>query len=149
MLLNVVAQVPKKVVVEHFTNTRCSICASKNPGFYQNLKNHPEILHMSVHPSSPYSNCQLNNHNPSENDDRTKYYNQYGATPRFTIQGNNVSGSQDVSKPSLFTPYTGQTSEAGINISHSIVGSDVNVRVVVTTEAAHSLPNLKLFCGYC
>ena len=36
---NAEAQVPKKVIVEHFTNTLCSVCASRNPGFYSNLNN--------------------------------------------------------------------------------------------------------------
>ena len=32
----VFAQTSKKMLVEHFTNTKCSICASLNPGFYAN-----------------------------------------------------------------------------------------------------------------
>ncbi len=140
------AQVPKKVVVEHFTNTRCSICASRNPGFYTNLSNHPDVLHVSVHPSSPYSSCVLNNHNPVENDDRTKYYGQYGSTPKFTIQGNNVPSSQNTSNASLFTPYTGQTSEASISVSHDkSSGSDIEVNVSIKTEASHSYGNLRMF----
>jgi len=140
------AQVPKTVVVEHFTNTRCSICASRNPGFYNNLENHPDIIHIAYHPSSPYSTCVLNNHNVSENDDRTKYYNIYGSTPKFTIQGDNIPSSQNVSNPSLFTPYTGQTSPMSISMTHEKFGSDsMQVRVVIKTEATHSLSNSRLF----
>jgi hypothetical protein len=35
------AQVTKKIIVEHFTNTKCSVCASRNPGFHTNLNVNP------------------------------------------------------------------------------------------------------------
>jgi hypothetical protein len=48
-------QVAKKIIVEHFTNTKCSICASRNPGFHTNLSANPTVQSISIHPSSPYS----------------------------------------------------------------------------------------------
>lgn len=145
---NVDSQVVKNVVVEHFTNTRCGICSSKNPGFYSNLWAHPNILHISFHPSAPYSNCYLNNLNPVENDDRTKYYNVYGGTPRFVIQGNVVSSSTNINNPSLFTPYAGQTTEAGISINQTkFAGDSIVCEIVVKTESVHSYGNLRLFAA--
>lgn len=140
------AQVPKKVVVEHFTNTVCSICASKNPGFYTNYNNQTGVIHLAVHPSAPYSSCILNQHNVPENDARTNYYGVYGSTPRLVIQGVVIPSSANYSSPSLFSPYLGQTSPASIHITQSKFGSDsIRVSVVVKTEAPHSLGNLKLF----
>lgn len=142
------SQVVKNVVVEHFTNTRCGICSSKNPGFYSNLWAHPNILHISFHPSAPYSNCYLNNLNPVENDDRTKYYNVYGGTPRFVIQGDVVSSSTNINNPSLFTPYTGQTTEASIGINQTkFAGDSIVCEIVVKTESVHSYGNLRLFAA--
>jgi len=80
------AQVQKNVVVEHFTNTRCGICASRNPGFFTNLNNNPDVIHLAIHPSSPYSSCVFNQHNSVDNDDRTNYYGIYGGTPRLVVQ---------------------------------------------------------------
>ena len=140
------AQVAKKVVVEHFTNTKCSICASKNPGFYTNLNNHPGVIHLAVHPSSPYSACVLSQHNVVENDARTNYYGVYGSTPRLVIQGVVISGSANYSSASIFTPYLGQMSPASIKIVQSKYGNDsIRSRIVIKTEAAHALGNLKLF----
>ena len=144
--LQLFSQVPKKVVVEHFTNTKCSICASRNPGFYTNLNSQTGIIHLAVHPSSPYSGCLLNQHNVSENDARTNYYGIYGSTPRLVIQGVVISSQADYSSASIFTPYFGQTSPASIKIVQSKYGNDsIRSRIVIKTEANHSLGNLKLF----
>lgn len=140
------SQVAKKVVVEHFTNTKCSICASKNPGFYTNLNNQPGLIHLAIHPSSPYSACVFSQHNVTENDGRTNYYNIYGGTPRLVIQGVVISGSANYNAASMFTPYLGQTSPASIKILQSKYGNDsIRSTIVIKTEAAHSLGNLKLF----
>lgn len=81
-----------------------------------------------------------------ENDDRTKYYGVYGATPKFVIQGEVVSSSVMVDQPSLFSTYTGQTSVADLRIEQTKYGADsIQVRVIIKTAAAHSLGNLVLF----
>jgi hypothetical protein len=143
--LSVNAQVPKKIIVEHFTNTVCSICASKNPGFYTNLKNQQGVIHLAVHPSSPYTSCILNKHNVSENDARTNYYGIYGATPRLVIQGVVIASNANYSSAAIFTPYLGKTSPASIKIYQRKFGTDsIRTRIVVKTEATHALSNLKL-----
>lgn len=142
----VFSQVPKKVVVEHFTNTRCSSCASRNPGFYANYNTQAEVIHLAVHPSSPYSSCVLSQHNASENDARTNYYGIYGSTPRLVIQGVVISGGANYSSSSIFTPYLGQQSPASIKIVQSKYGNDsIRSRIVIKTESTHSLPGLSLF----
>ncbi len=141
------AQVPQTVVVEHFTNTRCSICASRNPGFYANLANQENTIHIAFHPSSPYPSCLLNEYNMSENDGRTNYYGLFGSTPDFVIQGNIISPSSNFSSPALFTPFQNQTTPVSIQIRHIISGSSVTLRATIITEAPNSLGNLRLFAG--
>lgn len=140
------SQVAKNVVVEHFTNTRCSICASRNPGFYTNLRSQEGVLHLAVHPSQPYSACLLNRHNTPENDARTQWYGVFGATPRLVIQGEVISSSANYSSSSLFNPYIGKTSPISLQVSVTEHGTDsIQARVSVKTEAAHQLGNLLLF----
>lgn len=140
------AQVPKKVIVEHFTNTKCSICASRNPGFYTNLRKQSGVIHLAIHPSSPYSACVLSQHNVAENDARTNYYGVYGSTPRLVIQGTVISANANYDVASLFSPYLGQTSPASIRIVQTKFGTDsIRSRIVIKTEAAHSLGSLSLF----
>lgn len=142
------AQVPKQVVVEHFTNTRCSICANRNPGFFTNLDNQTDVLHLAYHPSSPYSNCIFSQHNPNENDARTNYYGIYGGTPRLVIQGDVVPSSQDYSSNSIFSSHTGEMTPVSISIEQTWDGTDsIQVRAVIKREAAGSLGTLRLFVG--
>lgn len=141
------AQVPQTVVVEHFTNTRCSICASRNPGFYANLANQDNTIHIAFHPSSPYPSCLLNEYNMTENDGRTNYYGLFGSTPDFVIQGNIISPSSNFSSPALFTPFQNQTTPVSIQIRHSISSSSVTLRATIITEAPNSLGNLRLFAA--
>lgn len=145
-LLEFLAQVPKKIVVEHFTNTRCSICASRNPGFYTNLNNQSNTIHLAIHPSAPYPTCVLNQHNVAENDARTNYYGIYSFTPRLVINGSVISTSADHGDNAIFTPFTGQNSPVSIKIYQSkYAGDSIRSRVVIKTETAHTLNNQKLF----
>jgi hypothetical protein len=140
------SQVPKKVVVEHFTNTKCSACAARNPGFYTNFNAQSGVIHLAVHPSSPYSACVLSMHNPSENDARTNYYGIFGGTPRIVIQGVIISAGANYASSTIFTPYLGQTSPASIKIVQSKYGNDsIRSRIVIKTEATHSLGSMSLF----
>jgi hypothetical protein len=140
------AQVPRTVVVEHFTNTRCGICANRNPGFNANLDNFPNVLRLTVHPSSPYSNCVFNQHNSTDNDGRTNYYGIYGGTPRIVVQGNVIPATQNYGDASLFQNETGQTTPFSIKVE---VGDEMNGQVAVTTtvytESMHTFNTLKLF----
>ncbi|MES2690971.1 MAG: T9SS type A sorting domain-containing protein [Bacteroidota bacterium] len=140
------AQVAKKVVAEHCTNTKCSVCASRNPGFYSNLSARQDIFHIAIHPSSPYSACLLNQHNKTENDARTNYYGIYGATPRIVIQGEVVSTISDYDAPAIFQPYLDQTSPLSIRVNLINYSADsVKAEVFIKTMAAHALGDLQLF----
>lgn len=140
------AQVPRKTVVEHFTNTNCSICASRNPGFYTNLQAQSNVLHLAIHPSAPYSNCVLSLQNPSENDARTNFYGVYGSTPRLVIQGNVISPNQNYADPTLFNPFNNAVSPISIKVRLTEKGNDsLKVSIVLKTEATHSLTSQLLF----
>ena len=139
------AQVNQKVLVEHFTNSRCSVCANRNPGFYSNLNNQNEaILHVAIHPSSPYSNCLLNQHNKSENDARTNYYGIYGATPQLVIQGTILASISDYASASIFTPFSGKVSEFSISTNLEKNGDSLNLITTIKTVASHTFTKLNL-----
>ncbi|MCH2043052.1 MAG: T9SS type A sorting domain-containing protein [Saprospiraceae bacterium] len=140
------SQINKKIIVEHFTNTRCGICANRNPGFYSNLNNQADAIHLSIHPSSPYSSCVFNQHNVSENDARTNYYGIYGSTPRLVINGEVISANTNYGAASLFDPYENQTSAAEIKIEQEKFGADsIQTTVTVYTVGTHNLDTLSLF----
>lgn len=126
------AQVAKKMIVEHFTNTKCSICASRNPGFHANLNANPSVQSISIHPSSPYSTCFLSQQNTTENDARTNYYGVFGGTPKLVINGSPVSTSQNYADAAMFTPFISQTNFT-IGIKQFAVGVD-SIRSEITIK---------------
>lgn len=138
-------EVEKKIVVEHFTNTRCGICANRNPGFYAALNQKPKVLHVAYHPSSPYSNCLFSTQNKAENDERTRFYDVYGGTPRFLINGEEKS-STAMQNISVYTPFENQTTPIRLTIGLLPSGIDsIKVNITVSAVAPHSLTNLSLY----
>ena len=123
--------VPKKTIVEHFTNTRCSICAGRNPGFYTALNQNPDVIHIAYHPSSPYSDCLFSTQNKIQNDARTNFYNIYGATPRFIINGEERNGTQ-VQSPTVYNEFKNQTTPIDLKVKVAKLGTD---QIEVTFEA--------------
>lgn len=142
------AQVPMNSIVEHFTNTKCSICASKNPGFYTNLNATPAMMHLSIHPSAPYATCPLSLQNTVDNDARTNYYGVYGGTPRLVINGTVIASSANYSSASLFTPYLGLTSSFTLQASQTLIGTDsIRSTVIIKKISASTLSGSSLFIG--
>ncbi|MES2478014.1 MAG: T9SS type A sorting domain-containing protein [Bacteroidota bacterium] len=141
------AQVPLNSVVEHFTNTKCSICASRNPGFQTNLIAHPQVTQLSVHPSAPYGACVLSVQNKKDNDDRTNLYGVYGSTPRLIVNGNIIPATADYSSASLFSPYIGLTTAVSMRIEQSNFAKDsIRAKVVIKKHTA-TTGNARLFVG--
>jgi len=142
------SQVPKRAIVEHITNTRCSVCGNTNPKFYNYYKTQTVFTHIAYHPSSPYSTCVLNMHNVQENDNRVKYYNVFGSTPRFLINGSPLPTSSNYSNASTYQPFLGDSTPIDVIVSpiNYVVGKDsFFVEVKVKTLAINSLGKLRLF----
>ncbi len=141
-------QSPQTPLIEHFTNTRCGICASRNPAFYQTLSNYPQVLHIAFHPSSPYSQCYFSLQNPTENDARTHYYNAYGSTPKVTLNGKLLGGANPLINNTTLDTALGKTSPVEIRATEELIGTDsVKVRVVVRTTGTVPVANALLFAG--
>lgn len=127
------AQVEKKVIVEHFTNTKCGICASKNPALYEVLKDYPDVLHIAYHPSSPYSTCIFNQHNPTENDNRAYFYDAYGGTPRGVLQGNVLPFQNPIVKPEQIDAELGGSANYSVQMTKTKM-SDINYKITLEIE---------------
>lgn len=126
--LCVSAQVQKNVIVEIFTNTRCSTCGFREPQIFNSLSKYPEVLQISFYPSSPYSNCFFSQQNRREYDGRTRYYGVYGSTPRVFVQGSEVNNNIDTAN---LVAALGQTSNFEIKLSHLKTAQD-SARITAT-----------------
>lgn len=137
--------VTKKIVVEHFTNTRCSVCASRNPNFYAAKNTKPDVLHIAYHPSSPYSTCLFSTQNKSENDARTRYYDVFGSTPQFLINGV-LRSSSAVGNANVYQTFENKTSPFEVNVMLFPNGNDsIKVEVDVKAVATHNYSSLMLY----
>ncbi|MES2621015.1 MAG: Omp28-related outer membrane protein [Bacteroidota bacterium] len=148
IFMELFAQSPRTVLIEHFTNTRCSICASRNPGFYSVLSNYPQVLHIAYHPSAPYSQCYFSLQNTSENDARTNYYNTYGSTPDYFLNGKLLPSANPAINNTTLDTAINQTSPIEIRATEELIGSDsVKVVVVVKTTEVTSVSTVRMFAG--
>jgi hypothetical protein len=139
------AQVAQTSIVEHFTNTSCGVCAGTNPGIYTNLNANPNVLHISFHPSSPYTSDVFSLQNKAENDARTMYYSIFGSTPRTVLNGVAIPAS---------TLGTALPATSILNSNYSLKATQVkvgstgfDVTVVVTKKAADTNTSAILFAG--
>jgi hypothetical protein len=142
------AKVPVKSIVEHFTNTKCGICANRNPGFFTNYNSQSGIFHLSIFPSSPYASCPLSMQNKIDNDARTNFYNIYGGTPRLVINGSVIASSANYNLSSLFTPYQNLTTSFELRMMDMKFGTD-SIHSIITIKKVDtsSLSTALLFLG--
>lgn len=122
--LPILAQVEQKVIIEHFTNSRCSTCASRNPAFYQTLEDYPQVLHIAYHPSSPYASCIFSQHNPTENDNRAYFYDVYGGTPRAVIQGEVIPVQNPMVSAEQIDAHLGMMSDYRLSTTNTKVSGN-------------------------
>lgn len=81
-------QAKRYALLEHFTNTLCSSCASQNPGMFTAIKveTNADLHHISYHWQVPYVNCVYYQANPAPQNERAAYYN-VNASPRVSLNG--------------------------------------------------------------
>jgi hypothetical protein len=124
--------VPKYVMLEHFTNSRCGICASRNPAFFDLIEQYPsQVHHISYHPSFPYSTCVFYLGNTTENSARADYYNIDG-TPRVVLNGLLVPLATSLLPAATLNTALAQTSPVYVQVSET--SETVTVRVYTVGE---------------
>ena len=137
---------PRQIVVEHFTNTWCSICGSRNPGLFTNLAQSPDVMHLAIYPSAPYKGCPLSHYAPADQDARTNYYGIYGGTPRLVIGGKVLEASENYSGAAIFAGERGQFSSFGLKVElRRIDGQTGEMRSVLYKRDTSSLDSLTLY----
>lgn len=139
-------QVPQAVVVEHFTNSHCGVCANRNPGMFNTLAGLPDVIHVAYYPSAPYSSCQINQMAKSENDARTNYYGIYGSTPRIVVQGTPVNPSTNYSDANLYTQHQGQLTSFEMSMSAwQSSATTADITLTIKKVDTSSLTNVQLY----
>lgn len=135
----------KYILIEHFTNSRCSICASRNPAFYNTINQYPnDIHHLSIHPPVPYVNCALYQHNKTDNEARANVYGIAG-TPVLAINGVEQAPGNPLISATTIQANLNKTSPLHLKVSQNIVGNTGTVTVEATSLGSIPAGNYRLF----
>ncbi len=120
----------KYALVQHFTNTKCSVCAGNNPTYYTNIKPlEADVHHISIHPSVPYNTCGLYLANTAEQETLRNFYG-IGGTPTFIINGTQKSLS--TVNASVSTAVATK-SPISIKVSQTTLNNKLNTTINVNT----------------
>jgi hypothetical protein len=113
------AQYKRYPTLEHFTNTWCSSCASRNPALFTYLTPFAgQYHHMTIHPNIPYQGCLLYQANTTENNARKTYYG-VSSTPRVYMNGTFAGSGNNLVGPTAFTAALQETSPIGIQVTET------------------------------
>jgi hypothetical protein len=137
----------KYVLIEHFTNSRCGICASRNPAFYNLIgqaQYADDIHHIAVHPMFPYPQCIFYQANTAENAAWTALYPVSG-TPTIVLNGAIQPNSNPLLTEAKLLTFLGQTSPLHLQVTES--GPNNAREVNVKAKAFGEIPagNYKIF----
>ncbi|MDO8365567.1 MAG: Omp28-related outer membrane protein [Saprospiraceae bacterium] len=146
-LLSAQESAKKYLLIEHFTNSKCPPCASKNPVFYNLIgqaQYADDLHHISVHPIFPYPECVFYQANTSENTAWTNLYPISG-TPTIVLNGTTQNPATPILTEAKLQTFLGQTSPLYVQVSES---GPNNARTVnVKAKALGEIPagNYKIF----
>lgn len=146
-LLSAQGTAKKYLLIEHFTNSNCSVCASRNPAFYSLIgqaQYASDVHHISVHPMFPYASCVFYQANTVENAAWTALYPVQG-TPSIVLNGALQSPSNPILTAAKLQTFLGQTSPLSLQVTEA---GPNNARTVnVKASAVGQIPsgNYKIF----
>jgi len=129
-------EVPRYVLIEHFTNTWCPICASRNPSLFSLIQQYPKnVHHVSFHPPIPYSGCPLYQFNKTDNQERTGFYGVIG-TPTVILNGGNLMGGSPLVTKDQITKEIARTSPLSVLVAESGQGNNRSATIKLKASAS-------------
>lgn len=139
---------PKKyVLLEHFTNTRCGICASRNPTFFDLVhENEGDVHHISIHPNKPYEQCVFYQHNTNDNLSRAELYGIPG-TPIVYVGGVRNSENGKLMSQERLNTHLNQTAPIQVIVSELEENNSRQVAISIKTYEELEGDNLTLFAA--
>jgi hypothetical protein len=143
------AQTTKKyVLVEHITNSKCGICANRNPALYtliQQPNNADDVHHVTIHPSIPYNSCRLYQANTAENE---AWRNVYGvsSTPRVALNGTLLPPSSGaLLTQAQLDGLNTQTSPLNVRVEETVNGTSRTAKVTLGSVGTLPQGNYRVF----
>jgi hypothetical protein len=112
------AQVPRTMLVEHFTQASCGPCAAQNPALHTLLTANPNVTYIKYQVSWPGVD-PMNVHNPSQVNSRVNYYT-VSSVPSTVFEGNVYKGSPSGFTQSMINARASASSPFSLSITARI-----------------------------
>ena len=131
-------QAKRYALLEHFTNTLCSSCASQNPSFFTTIavETNKDVHHISYHWRTPYLNCVYYQANPTPQDTRADYYSVPGS-PRVSLNGATQTGLSYVTPPIIQAAAT--TSPIYVKVTE-VANPNLSRNVTIKIKSVGTVP---------
>jgi len=140
------AQSKRYILLEHFTNTECSECKTKNDQFYTDIlpNNLTDIIHISYHAPFPSNSSFFYSQNPTDSDAAVNYYD-INKTPQIVMNGTLLDEGDNLIEQSTIDEFASNDPESPIVFDTFTLTDDgngnYNLRVIIATEVAQPLGN--------
>lgn len=139
----------KYVLLEQITNSRCSICKSKNPAFHSLISQAQyadDVHHISYHPSFPYNTCVFYLANTIENNARAALYAAQ-STPQLALNGVHLSPNGPLLPEATLQAALNQTSPVYLQVTEATGVSGERVATVTVHTVGEVPSGYKLYAA--
>lgn len=147
-IVNVMAQTPRLVLLEHGSSATCGPCAAQNPTLTNTLNaNKDKIIAIKYQVWWPApGNDPMYLANPSEIKARVQTYYAINSVPQSVLDGNVFQGAPTGITTTSITNRQKVNSPFEIKLTHNTYsnGDSVHVRAVIKASEVVSLPSLVL-----
>ncbi len=143
MTMSLLADSPRKAMVEEGTNTGCGPCATYNPNFQKWIFENLDVLVPTIyHPHWPSSQDPFYVNDPTMNDGRVVNYYHINGVPEAELNGQTMS----ISNPfgTNLNTIRNSTSPLTITLEEEVVGNNSTVTVTVHSSQAISGKKLRI-----
>lgn len=137
------AQVPRTMLVEHFTQASCGPCAAQNPGLHTLLTANPNVAYIKYQVNWPGYD-PMNAHNPSQVNSRVNYYT-VNSVPNTVFEGNVYKGSPSGLTQTMINNRASVSSPFSLTVSARISDAQDSIYVTAIVRKEADTANTGVF----
>lgn len=140
------AQSKRYILLEHFTNTECADCKTKNDQFYNSIlpNNLADAIHISYYAPYPSNSSFFHSQNTSDYTAASNHYS-ISSTPQMVMNGKLLPEGSNLIEQSVIDEFTATDPESPIIFDTFNLRDDGNgnyqLGIIIATEVAQPLGN--------
>ena len=139
----VFAQVPRTMLVEHFTQASCGPCAAQNPALHTLLTANPNVAYIKYQVNWPGTD-PMNAHNPSQVNSRVNYYT-VNSVPSTVFEGNVYKGAPSGFTQAMINNRATASSPFSLSLSYRLSSAQDSIYVTAIVRKEADTANTGVF----